>query len=418
LRHVPKVAVLALLASCGSDAVGDEQVDSGGADGDGNVPDTGMPDGGDAEITEPDAAQDAEVDAETPIDDSPTLTWPQLQNLPNNRVFVRWDPPSPQDIPPGKTIVGYEVSLDDGTSTTTKEVTNTFTALDILSPTTPYIISVRAIYDDNTYSQASTEKIVDTDESLLARYTMDEGAGTFVGDSSGNGNDGYLVYFDPVTAWTQGMINTGLLFDGYDDHVDVDDPANPGARFDFDSSKPFTIEAWVRRSGGITMYPTIFSKMDYMTPSVQNGYWFGYTPSDNLHFELISNLSANDMIVVNTMTSYATNLPQSVAVTYDGSKSYLGVSIYVNGAAQTIDPLMSGGTLTGQILNPAPARIGASVGYGGPVWGVDMPLPGIFDEVTIYEDKIVGGAIQQNHCARKTLKNEAGDPTSQPTECP
>jgi hypothetical protein len=403
LRHLPKVAVASLLAGCVFDTGGVAYIGDDGGQGDGDVPDTGMPDAGDAETIDPDAAQDAgdaETDAETPIDDRPTLTWPQLPGLPNNRVFVRWD--APQQIPAGKTIVAYEVTLTVGMSTSTKEVTNTFTALDIVSPNTMYRISVRARYNDNSYSQPSTEKTVVTDSSLLARYTMDEGAGGMVGDSSANGNHGSLVNFNLSTAWTQGMINTGLLCDGVDDYVDVDDSANPGQRFDFDSTEAFTIEAWVKRSVVGNQYPTIFAKADYTNTSFQTGYWLGYTPTNELYLGLVSESSANDQIIIETSTQYdATNIPQSVAVSYDGSLSYLGAQIYVDGAVQQINQSTYVDNLTGSILNPAPGRIGAAVGLGGTFADVEWPMEGPVDEVAVYEGAKSGGTIRQNHCARK-----------------
>src|SRR4030095_10266109 len=69
---------------------------------------------------------------------------------------------------------------------------------------------------------------------LVAYWKFDEGSGTTVSDSSGNGNTGTLVN-GPL--WTAGRVGNALFFDGIDDNITV-----PGF---LDLSSSFTLSAWV-----------------------------------------------------------------------------------------------------------------------------------------------------------------------------
>jgi len=51
---------------------------------------------------------------------------------------------------------------------------------------------------------------------LLVHWKLDEGSGTTVSDSSGNGNDGT---FNSVPQWVDGKLGKALHFDGVDDFV-------------------------------------------------------------------------------------------------------------------------------------------------------------------------------------------------------
>ena len=71
---------------------------------------------------------------------------------------------------------------------------------------------------------------------LVAYWKFDEGSGTTVADSSGNGNTGTLVN-GPL--WTAGRVGNALFFDGIDDNVTVPDSTS------LDLSSSFTLSAWV-----------------------------------------------------------------------------------------------------------------------------------------------------------------------------
>jgi RHS repeat-associated protein len=72
---------------------------------------------------------------------------------------------------------------------------------------------------------------------LAARWTFDEGSGTTVRDSSGNGNNGRIN----GATWAPGILRNALRFDGVDDYVGFDECfALP------DGDIPYTIEAWIK----------------------------------------------------------------------------------------------------------------------------------------------------------------------------
>ena len=70
---------------------------------------------------------------------------------------------------------------------------------------------------------------------LVAAYGFDEGTGTAVADSSGNGNGGTVS----GATWAVGKFGTALSFDGVNDIVNVADSAS------LDLTTGMTIEAWL-----------------------------------------------------------------------------------------------------------------------------------------------------------------------------
>ena len=374
-------------------------------------------DAGDAEVID-DGALDAATDGTTPVDgspdadatvvvdDRPTITLPSLNTLPNNRAFVRWSQPT--ETEPGKTLVGYQVSWSDGGNNYSKDITFPFTAIDILSPNTMHTITVRARYNDASYGQASTQVGVIADTSVMARYTMDEGAGTMIMDDSGNGNHGTLVNFDPLTVWTQGIIGTGLLFDGVDSYVDT------GDTFNFDSTDAFTIDTWVQRSSvGIA---SIFGKIDYASQNFR-GYWFGYDGLDRLWLEVISDVTLLDQIKIGTTTQFnVPNQPQAIVVTYDGSMAASGAKLYVDSAEQTVTVFSD--NLSGGTINSVASRVGATIPVGGPVQDAAYVMDGVIDDLAIYDRDLTPDEIVNNTCAREALnREENSDTTPLPIVC-
>lgn len=417
LLRAPGMLGAAVVAAFGAGCVYDT---SGLAAPDGTVqPDVARHDAGDAEVTD-DGAVDGATDGTTPVDgspdtgadadaevvvvdDRPTITWPSLNTLPNNRAFVRWNPPS--ETEPGKTVVGYQVSWSDGSNNYNKEVTFPFTAIDILSPNTMHSITVRARYNDASYGQSSTQAQVIADTSLMARYTMDEGAGTMIMDDSGNGNHGTLVGFDPLTAWTQGISGTALLFDGVDSYVDT------GNAFNFDSTDAFTIDAWVQRSSG-GLANSIFVKMDRVDTIVRRGYALTFMNTDELYFTMVSHNGNLDKMQIYTTNQFSfPNSQYHVAGVYDGSMLAAGASIYVDGAVQQSIVVLHD-SLAGTILNGAPGRTGAAIVLGGPVQVPEYVMDGKIDDLTIYSRALTPDEIVNNTCAREALNREENSDTT------
>jgi len=71
---------------------------------------------------------------------------------------------------------------------------------------------------------------------LVAHYSFDEGAGTTVGDSSGNGTDGTVM---GVTQWVPGKIGGAMAFNGFENYVDC------GNNAIFDITDVISLSVWV-----------------------------------------------------------------------------------------------------------------------------------------------------------------------------
>ena len=357
----------------------------------------------DTPVTDSGPGLDGGRDAAMPIGDGPTFTWPQLTILPNNRAFVRWDPP--QTIPPGKILAGYEISWNDGTNNFSKPVTFLFTAIDIINPNTQYDITARAMYNDATFSQDSMPISITTDSSLRARYIMDEGVGEAVHDSSGNDLHGTMIDFNPATAWTQGISGAALLFDVWDGSY-----VNTGNAFNFDSTDSFTIDAWVRRTS-VGEFNSIFVK--WGQNNVNKMFAFGYYPTSNkICLELSSNWPDNRISITTTQQFSAPYTSHNVATTYNGSMQAAGAKIYVDGVEEPVS--IDSDELNGSISNNAPSCIGANLYLGNPSEIMD----GIIDDLAIYNRVLTQDEIVNNTCAREALnREENNDSPPLPTIC-
>ncbi len=75
-----------------------------------------------------------------------------------------------------------------------------------------------------------------SDEGLVAEWRFDEGAGSVLHDSSGNGNDGTIH----GATWTEGKFGNALRFDGRDDYVSLPKFTT------FSSVTDFTVEVWFK----------------------------------------------------------------------------------------------------------------------------------------------------------------------------
>jgi endonuclease/exonuclease/phosphatase family metal-dependent hydrolase len=96
--------------------------------------------------------------------------------------------------------------------------------------------------------------------SLLAHWTFDENSGTTANDSTANNNDLTLVN---GAAWTSGRINSGLLFDGANDHL-VGAP-NPSTL----QPQRFAVSAWIKFSATDTSGGDIATMGDSYSLRVQ-----------------------------------------------------------------------------------------------------------------------------------------------------
>ena len=171
---------------------------------------------------------------------------------------------------------------------------------------------------------------VDLLTGLVGHWRFDEGSGTSCTDASGNSLTGT---HNGNPAYITGKVGTHALdFDGVDDWVQVAD-TNLLSFGNGTTDSPFTFAAWVRRAAGGAVH-AIFSKTQSTAGSTPFEYQFSLTSADKLSVTLYDNnggvqrgkLSDNAYAGdVGAWTHYA--------VTYDGSSTTAGITLYRNGVA-------------------------------------------------------------------------------------
>jgi hypothetical protein len=202
-----------------------------------------------------------------------------------------------------------------------------------------------------------------TTPGLVAAYGFDEGSGTTVFDSSGNGNNGTIS----GAAWTTaGKYGGALVFNGTSAWVTINSSAS------LQLTTGMTLEAWVN-------------------PSVVNSAWRDviYKASDNYYLEGTSDsgsvpggggtFGTSDVVVFGT-TALAANTWAHLAVSYDGAT----MRLYVNGVQ------VASQAQTGNIaISTSPLQIGGDSLYG-------QYFQGTIDEVRVYSTALTAAQIQSD----------------------
>jgi hypothetical protein len=188
---------------------------------------------------------------------------------------------------------------------------------------------------------------------LAGYWEFEEGSGTVVGDSSGNGNDGVL--HGDGDEWVVGRIGGGLEFDGSNDYVDV------GNDVSLSMTEEITIEAWV-------MSKDIGSRQGIVTTSTGTPRWSLEIRNSRLRFFAYPEDGSDYQLLGNTVLSSDTWY--HVVAIYSVSKGY--TKVYLNGDGDGSEPrsVELGRTLEG-------VNIGRYEAIGG-------HFNGIIDNVRIY----------------------------------
>jgi hypothetical protein len=146
-----------------------------------------------------------------------------------------------------------------------------------------------------------------SDESLVAYWSFDDGAGTTAVDNSGNGNDGTLTNMEEAD-WVDGISGKALDFDGVDDHV-VTTLTPP---------KPISISAWVNADD--------FGEDGYIARS-SKAIYFRVTTDGKVRFFMYDG-SLNDLL---STTVLSTGQWYHVVVSWDGTTGDDSQKIYIDG---------------------------------------------------------------------------------------
>ncbi len=243
---------------------------------------------------------------------------------------------------------------------------------------TSYSYRVRATDAANNlgpYSNTASGTTSAGSGGLVAAYAFDEGSGTTVSDTSGQGNHGSLV--GGATWTTSGKYNGAISFNGTNAGVLIPDSAS------LRLSSGMTLMGWVRPSSTGTNWRGIIFKR---ATGGQDNYFLeasssfsGSPPAGGGRFGGVSAL-------VSAPSPVTTNAWSHVALTYDGAT----LTLYVNAQQVASTPR------TGAILQSnGPVTIGGSAVYGQ--W-----FAGIIDEIRIYDVALTPGAgpVGHEHGAR------------------
>ncbi|MFC1711700.1 DUF2341 domain-containing protein [Patescibacteria group bacterium] len=214
----------------------------------------------------------------------------------------------------------------------------------------------------------------DTDylsEGLVGFWKMNQGTGSTAFDYSGNSNNANFSVGASAPTWSTGKFGGDLDFDGDDDGTSIPD----SDILSFGNSvndTPFSVAAWIKMDDASAFY--IFGK-NAVTPKEYSFYTIG---SDYLRLQLYDNDISN--WIYNQTTAVLTSYEGEwihVAATYDGSKSYSGIKLYLNGV-NVGSTAGKSGTYVAMHNQTAEAVIGQSE-VGG--WG---NANGEMDEIRTY----------------------------------
>ncbi len=193
---------------------------------------------------------------------------------------------------------------------------------------------------------------------LFGYWKFDEGLGTTVSDSSGNGNTGTIGY---APHWVKGIIANALSFDGSQDYVSI--PTSPSVAV---QGNAISLECWIKPT------VTLDGSLNRITSIIDKGdeYTFQVNPNDGRIWFAVILQGLNWQGVTTTTSHWQAGVWHQLTGTYDGSN----LKIYVDGSLQNTK------ALSGNLNYPTsfPLTIGAhSLGY-------DNNFNGAIDEVKIY----------------------------------
>ena len=195
---------------------------------------------------------------------------------------------------------------------------------------------------------------------LVAAYAFNEGTGTTVNDSSGNGNNGTIAN---ATWTTSGKYGDALVFNGTNARVNINDSAS------LHLTTGMTLEAWVNPS-------TVNSNWRDVIYKGNDNYWLEATSTSGSKPAAGATLGSSDVDTLGT-AALTTNTWAFLTETYNGST----LTLYVNGTQ------VSSLAHTGNIATSTnPLQIGGDSIYG-------QYFKGTIDEVRVYNGALTAAQI-------------------------
>jgi hypothetical protein len=232
--------------------------------------------------------------------------------------------------------------------------------------------NVGAYFDDISVTPIS---------SLVSHWKFDEGTETTVSDSVGN-NDGTIV----GASWVTGLLGGALDFDGIDNYVSIPDNSNLSFG-DGTNDEPFSISTWFYKNSEDSSvivsktYDTSPFAMEYVLSANENEQISTRLYDDNGGNQIYA-MSANSAITIGQWHHYV--------MTYDGSGSQSGLTVYLDGFDVT-DTRGSAGTYTAMDDEATNLYLGVFL-LNDPTWRVYCN--GTIDEVMIFDKELTEGEVR------------------------
>ncbi len=207
-------------------------------------------------------------------------------------------------------------------------------------------------------------------DGLVAHWDFNEGTGTTVSDSSGNGNDGTIN----GASWTTGKVGSALSFDGVDDYVEIADSDS------FDISTQNTFEVWVNlnsNQGGVILSKWVNAYED-KTLHIADNLAIHYALFRGWGTEGIENVAISNTMLTSGAWFH-------IVGTYNGEYQ----KIYINGM------LDSSKSVTGEVWDSD------GTFYIGRAFRAENlpPFNGLIDQVRIYNRALSASEILANYNA-------------------
>ena len=221
----------------------------------------------------------------------------------------------------------------------------------------------------------------------MAEWHFDEGVGSVLADSSGNGNDGVIH----GATWVEGTYGGALSFDGVDDYVDV---GRQPELINF-GTEDFTVEAWEKSTSTSTDLQAILAYLT--TEAVNNDRYVlqitrstGGANANKIRFAVGDERQSAAQAIYSDSVIAGDRLWHHIVGERKRGILYIYIYIYIDGIQQTDTTDCSSANL-GDFTNSA-----FSIGYQS-YRGYPRNFNGIIDEVRIYNRALTAEEIKQHY---------------------
>ena len=208
------------------------------------------------------------------------------------------------------------------------------------------------------------------DEAVLGIWLFDEGNGNKINDSSGNGNDGQLL-FGGQSKWVDGKFGKALEFDGDQAFVEMNTPTNTGR-------EGHTISLWVNPDRIQKDFTVIMSNHNPIPQgfSIQQR---AAEVNNFFHGLVVADAWQGPPFAVRPATQLTGSTWQHLVLVRDGRRGVL--THWLNGLPTAGYPILRGA----QTQSDDNLRIGNTAAVKHAAWAANREFKGAVDEVVIFE---------------------------------